>query len=76
MTLTGLKRAATIWTISLSVIFAILLFPNILDVHGFWRSVFFTSLGVGFIWLISFAVGTLVDGVVKNELKKREENNR
>jgi len=36
-----MARPATIfkvWTILLSIVFGVLLFPNIIDRHGFWQN--------------------------------------
>ncbi|NIM20476.1 MAG: hypothetical protein GTO51_09645 [Candidatus Latescibacteria bacterium] len=73
-----IRKAATIWTAFLSVIFAVLLFPSILDVHGFWKSLFFTSLGVLVIWVLYLVIGSLIGWAVAEELKKGqggEKNN-
>jgi hypothetical protein len=59
-----------VWTILLSTVFGVLLFTNILDKHGFWRSLFFTALGISFIWMMYFAIGKLIDWVVSEELKR------
>ena len=64
---TGLK----IWTVVLSLAFAVLLFPNIVGRSGVWMSVFYTGLGVGLIWLLYYAIGRLIDRAVSEELKRR-----
>lgn len=62
-----------VWTILLSVVFGVLLFPNILDEHGFWRSLFITAIGISFIWMMYFAIGKLIDWVVSEELKRMKK---
>lgn len=66
------------WTILLSVVFGVLLFPNIVDKHGFWLSLFFTATGIGVIWLVYFGIGHFIDWTVSKEIErrnlKREEN--
>jgi len=59
-----------VWTILLSTVFGVLLFTNILDKYGFWRSLFFTAIGISFIWMMYFALGKLIDWVVSEELKR------
>lgn len=69
-----MARPATIfkvWTILLSIVFGVLLFPNIVDKHGFWLSLLFTALGIGVIWLMYFAIGQFMNWVVSEEQKRR-----
>ena len=60
-----------VWTVLLSIIFAGLLFPNIIDQHGLWMSLLYTALGVGVIWLAYFGIGQLLQWVVSKELEER-----
>ena len=60
-----------VWTLFLSVTFAVLLFPNIVDIHGFGMSLFYTGLGVGFIWFLYFLIGWLLQRAVAEEMKRR-----
>lgn len=62
-----------VWTILLSAVFGVLLFTNILDKQGFWRSLFFTALGISVIWMMYFAIGKLIDWVVSEELKRMKK---
>jgi hypothetical protein len=55
----------------LSVAFALLLFPAIVDEHGAAMSLVYTGLGVGFIWFLYFAVGRFLDHAVAEELRRR-----
>lgn len=59
------------WTILLSVVFGVLLFPNIVGKHGFWLSLFFTAAGIGVIWLVYFGIGQFINWAVSKEIKKR-----
>ena len=61
-----------IWAIVLSVVFAVLFFPNILDEHGAPMSLLYTGMGVGIIWVVFFAVGCLVEWAVREEIKRRD----
>lgn len=63
-----------VWTIFLSVVFGVLLFPNIVDKHGFWLSLLFTAAGIAAIWIMYFAIGQLIDWVVSTEIKRRNLN--
>jgi len=63
-----------VWTILLSVVFGVLLFPNIVDKHGFWLSLFFTAAGIGVIWLVYFGIGHFIDWAVSKEIKRRNLN--
>jgi|GEM_PF-846494 len=60
-----------IWTAALSVFVAVILYPNIVGKHGVARSLFFTALAVGAIWLMYFVIGRLINGAVAKELKRR-----
>ena len=60
-----------VWTAFLSVTFAVLLFPNIVHLHGVAMSLFYTGLGVGFIWFLYFAVGRFLEWAVAEELRRR-----
>lgn len=64
---TGFK----VWTASLSVFVAAMLYPNIVGRHGVVRALFITVLAVGAIWLMYFVIGRLINGAVAKELKKR-----
>jgi len=60
-----------IWVMSLSMAFALLLFPVIVDEHGAAMSLFYTGLGVGFIWFLYFAVGRFLEWAVAEELRSK-----
>jgi hypothetical protein len=61
-----------IWTASLSVFVAVMLFPNIVGRHGVWKSLLITALAVGAIWMMYFVISRLINWAVSEELKKRE----
>jgi len=61
-----------IWTASLSVLVAVMLFPNIVGRHGVWKSLLITALAVGAIWLMYFVISRLISWAVSEDLKKRE----
>lgn len=61
----------TVLTALLSIVFAGLFFPTIIDRHGLWMSLLFTALGVGVIWLAYFGIGQLFKWVVSKELEER-----
>ncbi len=65
------RNGFKLWAAFLSATFALLLLPNIVGRHGVWMSLFYTGLGVGFIWLLYFAVGRFIDWRVSEELKRR-----
>jgi hypothetical protein len=58
-----------------SVVFAVLLFPSIVGVHGVAKSLVFTALGVGFIWLVYFMLGNLFKNIHDHGRKEGEEDN-
>jgi hypothetical protein len=60
-----------VWTASLSVFVAVMLYPNIVGRHGVAGSLFITALAVGAIWLVYFVIGRLINGAVAKELKRR-----
>jgi hypothetical protein len=60
-----------IWTASLSVFVAVMLFPNIVGRHGVWKSLLITALAVGAIWLMYLVIGRLINGAIAKELKRR-----
>jgi Kef-type K+ transport system membrane component KefB len=60
-----------IWTASLSVFVAVLLFPTIVGRHGVVRSLLITALAVGVIWLMYFFIGRFIEWEVSRELKRR-----
>ena len=62
---------ARVWTSFLSITFALLLFPSIVDLHGIGMSLLYTGLGVGFIWFLYFMIGSLINHAVAEELKRR-----
>ena len=65
-----------IWTVFLSVTFALLLFPNIVNRQGVVMSLFYTGLGVGVIWLAYFGIGRFIEWAVSEELKKKSRAKR
>ncbi len=60
-----------VWTILLSVVFAVMLFPNIVDKHGVWLSILFTAAGIGVIWLVYFGIGQFINWAVSKEIERR-----
>jgi dolichyl-phosphate-mannose--protein O-mannosyl transferase len=60
-----------VWTASLSVFVAVMLFPNIVGRHGVARSLLITALAVGAIWLMYFVIGRVINGAVAKELKRK-----
>ncbi len=60
-----------VWTASLSVFVAVMLFPNIVGKHGVVKSLLITVLAVGAIWLMYFVIGRLINGAVAKELKRK-----
>ncbi len=68
---TGSSPIFKIWTAILSIVFAGLLFPNIVDIHGPFLSLVYTGLGVGFIWLLYFGIGQFIQWAVSEELKNQ-----
>jgi hypothetical protein len=63
-----------LWTTFLSVTFALLFFPTIVARHGVGMSLVYTSLGVGFIWLLYVCVGGFISRAVAEEMKSRDQN--
>ena len=59
----------------LSVVFAALLYPNIVEVHGVLKSGFYTLLGVGFIWLVYFLLGSLFKHIHEKGVKEGRDDN-
>ena len=66
-------KAATIWTILLSVTFAVLLFPVLLSDHGLLPALAYTALGAGVIWAIYFAVGGGLKWVAEEAARESEK---
>ena len=60
-----------VWTTLLSIVFAVLLFPNITGKYGILLSLLFTAGGVGVIWLMYFGIKHFLDWLVSEELKRR-----
>ena len=58
-----------------SVVFAVLFFPSIVGLHGVAKSSVFTMLGVGFIWMIYFLLGSLFKHIYEQGRNEGEENN-
>jgi len=58
--MTRTPRIAIIWTVFLSITFGVLLMPEVMEYHGFFRSLALTLTGVGVIWLAFFGVRSLV----------------
>lgn len=58
-----------------SVLFAVLLFPEIVGIYGIPKSLFFTMLGVGFIWLLYFLLGSLFNRLYQEGKKEGANNN-
>jgi hypothetical protein len=60
-----------LWPTFLSVLFAVLLFPNIVPIHGVGMSLFFVALGVAVIWLSYFGIGQFIRRAVRQELEEQ-----
>ena len=58
-----------------SVVFAVLLYPSIVEVQGVFRSGVYTLLGVGFIWLVYFLLGSLFKHLYDEGLKEGRDDN-
>ncbi len=67
---------ATIWTVFLSITFAVLIFPILLNDRGLSPALFFTSIGILFIWILYFTVGSFIDWAVKEELKEKNRSRK
>lgn len=48
------RRSFAIVTAAVSALFAVLLYPAIVDYHGAFKSLFFVALGVAAIWGIFY----------------------
>lgn len=57
-------------TAILSVIFGVIFFSAILDKYGFWASLFWTLLGIIFIWIFSLLKAYIIESII---LKKKKE---
>jgi hypothetical protein len=51
-----------------------MLFPTIVAEHGVGMSLFYTSLGVGFIWFLYFCIGKLISRAVAEEMRSRKKH--
>jgi len=69
-----LKNKFIVIPIICSIVFAVLLFPSIVDRHGFVKSLYFTQLGVAVIWVMFFLWSWLINSIVEDEIKKRMAN--
>lgn len=67
---------ATIWTVLLSITFTVLIFPILLSDRGLSPALFFTSIGILFIWILYFMVGSFIDWAVKEELKGKNRGRK
>lgn len=59
--------------IVLSVVFALLLFPTIVGIHGGLKSAAYTLLGIAVIWVFYFGLGALFSSLYE-EGKKDGDN--
>jgi hypothetical protein len=59
----------------LSVTFGVLMMPEIVEYHGFFRSLAFTLVGVSVIWLAFFGVRSLIQHV-SEDARRREDSGR
>jgi hypothetical protein len=57
--------------ITLSVLFAVLLFPSIIGIHGVAKSLGFTLLGVYVIWIMFFLWSWVISSIVEDEIRRR-----
>jgi hypothetical protein len=55
----NLNNTGRILAALFSVVFAVLLYPSIVDEHGVFLSLVYTLLGVVVIWLVYFLLGSL-----------------
>ena len=69
-----LKSKYIVIPIICSIVFAVLLFPSIVDRHGFVKSLYFTQLGVVVIWGMFFLWSWLINSIVEEEIRKRMAN--
>jgi hypothetical protein len=69
------RLIATILAVVFSVTFALLLFPEIVGVHGALKSTLFVGLGVGVIWLFYFLLGSLFGRIHAAGKEEASENN-
>lgn len=60
-----------VWTTTLSVFVAVILFLNIIRKHGPVKSLLFAVLAVAVIWVMYFVIGRILNGAVATELKRR-----
>jgi hypothetical protein len=61
--------------IAFSILFAVLLFPAIVDQHGVFKSLVYTGLGIAVIWVAYFLLGNLFKHLYKGGHKKGQEDN-
>ncbi len=57
----------------LSLVFAGLLLPTIIPIHGLVLSLVYTGLGVGFIWFAFYGIGQYVTWAVQQEINKKNK---
>lgn len=69
------RKFATIFAVILSVTFAVLLFPEIVGVHGVLKSTAIVGLGVAVIWTFYFLLGHLFGHIYEAGKEEASENN-
>lgn len=71
----SLHNTGKILATFLSVVFAALLYPSIVDVHGVLMSGVYTLLGVAVIWLVYFLLGSLFKHIHDEGMKEGRDDN-
>lgn len=68
------RMIATILAVVFSLTFAFLLFPEIVGIHGVFKSTLFVGLGVGCIWILYFLLGILFGHIYAAGKEDTHEN--
>lgn len=71
-----LRNPYVIIPIIASTIVGVMLPPGIVDRHGIGRTLFFTVLAISVIWFWFFVISHVINSIVSDELKKKEEENK
>jgi hypothetical protein len=66
-----LKNKFVLIPIICSTVFAVMLFPSIINRHGVARSLLFTLLGIVVIWVFFLLWSWLINSIVESEVRKR-----
>lgn len=70
------RLIATTLAVVFSVTFALLLFPEIVGVHGVPKSLLLIGLGGGSIWLLYFLLGSLIACIYAAGEEDASQNNK